>query len=50
MNLFRKTTEQRNHSTRSALKNFVFVEEANNSQLHESDTKLLLYGANYKIT
>ena len=34
MNLFRKTTEQRNHSTRSALKNFVFVEEANNSQLH----------------
>ena len=33
MNLFRKTTEQRNHSTRSALKNFVFVEEAN-SQLH----------------
>ena len=34
MNLFRKTTEQRNRSTRSALKNFVFVEEANNSQLH----------------
>ena len=33
MNLFRKTTEQRNHSTRSVLKNFVFVEEAN-SQLY----------------
>ena len=33
MNLFRKTTEERNHSTRSALKNFVFVGEAN-SQLY----------------
>ena len=29
LNFFKKTTEQHNHSTRSASKNFAFVEEAN---------------------
>ena len=29
LNFFKKTTEQHNHSTRSALKNFAFVEEDN---------------------
>ena len=29
MNLFKKTTEQHNHLTRSASKDFAFVEEAN---------------------
>ena len=30
LNFFKKTTEQHNHSTRSATQNFAFVEEANN--------------------
>ena len=48
LNFFQKTTEQHNHSTRSALKNFAFVEEVNSKS--QSDTKLLLYGKSCKIT
>ena len=48
LNFFKKIIEQNNHSTRSASKNFALMEEAN-SKLYEVDTKLLLYGTNYRI-